>query len=266
MNIYKQAFSLGLQTEMRYRADFFLGMIGMLFPLCIQYFLWTSIFNSGSGTVHFGYTLPGMLSYAAFAVMTSHIVASGFVYGVNNEIKSGGMAKYLVRPMRYMPYEISCFLGGRCVSLVLSSILIISTSIIFNTIWHNTVSFQNVLLYFLIITLSIVLNFVIYFAIAGVGFWMRDASGAIFIITVVGNIISGGIFPLDIFSGNIQFILKLFPFAYTNYFPVSVLCGRTVGSDIYRGVILQLGWILILLFLQQMVWKRGLKRYTAVGG
>ncbi len=266
MNIYKQAFSLGLQKAMRYRVNFYVGMISIIFPMCIQYFLWTSIFSSGSQGMHFGYTLPQMLSYAAFAVITSRTIFGGFIYEVNFEIKSGGMAKYLVRPMRYMPYQISCYLGEKFVSILLSSVLIVVVSVVFNTRWPNTITLQNVLLYFLVLVFAIVLNFVLYFSICGAGFWMRDASGAIFIITVVGNIISGGVFPLDIFSGRIQFILKLFPFSYTNYFPVSVLCGRTVGSDIYLGMMVQLSWILIVLSIQQIVWKQGVKRYTAVGG
>lgn len=266
MNIYKQAFSLGLQKAMRYRANFYFGMISIIFPICIQYFLWKSIFSSGKEGMYFGYTLPQMLSYAVLAILTSRIIFGGFIYEVNFEIKSGGLAKYLVRPMRYMPYQASCYLGEKFVSILLASILIVTVSIIFNSRWPNTITLPNLVLYFLVLVLAIMLNFVLYFSICGVGFWMRDASGAIFIITVVGNILSGGVFPLDIFSENIQLILKLLPFSYTNYFPVSVLCGRTVGRDICSGIMLQLLWIFIIILIQQVVWRRGAKRYTAVGG
>ena len=266
MNIYKQAFSLGLQKAMRYRVNFYFGMISMVFPMCIQYFLWTSIFSSGEQETHFGYTLPQMLSYAAFAVITSRIIFGGFIYEVNSEIKSGGLAKYLVRPMRYMPYQAVCYLGEKCVSILLGSVLIVVVSILFNTGWSHTITIPNILLYFLVLVFAVILNFVIYFSICGAGFWMRDATGAIFITTVVSNIISGGVFPLDIFSEKLQLILKLFPFSYTNYFPVSVLCGRISGNDIYVGIMLQLSWILIVVLLQQIVWKQGVKRYTAVGG
>ena len=97
-------------------------------------------------------------------------------------------------------------------------------------------------------------------------FWMIDAQGAIFIVTLVGTIVSGGIFPLDIFSSRIQFLLHLLPFPYTSYFPVSVLCGTIGKTEIMEGFLLQAAWIVLCSIISKILWNVGTKRYVAIGG
>jgi ABC-2 type transport system permease protein len=35
---------------------------------------------------------------------------------------------------------------------------------------------------------------------------------------------------------------------------------------VLQGLLIQLGWVLVLLTLNQFLWVRGLRRHTAVGG
>lgn len=46
---------------------------------------------------------------------------------------------------------------------------------------------------------EMILNCVVFYMISGLGFWMEDESGVIFITNLVENIINGGKNPLDIF-------------------------------------------------------------------
>ncbi len=266
MMLYKQAFSLGLQKAMRYRANFFFGMLSFVFPLSIQYFLWTSVFASSDGKKVFGYTLGQMLAYAVFAAVTSRIVSTGFVSEVNMEIKQGGFAKYLVRPMHYLPYEGACVLGEKIMNIFFSSILILIISALLQCYYPGTISGTGLVLYFLSMILAILLNYVLYVCFCGAAFWMRDGSGAVFIMTFVGNIVSGGIFPLDIFSRNVQMVLRSLPFCYTTYFPVSLMNGTISGIEIGKGFLGQVFWIVVMSVLTNIVWSRGTKKYTAVGG
>ena len=51
------------------------------------------------------------------------------------------------------------------------------------------------------------------------------------------------------------------------YFPGAIFSGR-IGSvaEIVHGLGIQLVWVAILLGLGQLLWSRGLRRHTAVGG
>ena len=266
MEIYKQIFMLALKKSFRYRINFFLGLIGFIFPLTIQYFLWTGVFKTSESKIVFGYTLPQMLAYSIFACLTARIISSNFVYEINSDIKEGGLAKYLSRPVNYFGYNLFNYLGEKIGIVITSIIIILILCSIFYIFSSDIIYVSNIILYFITLISALILNFYIYYCISELAFWMRDASGAIFITTLVGNIVSGGIFPLDIFGGTIKRILTFLPFSYTSYFPVSILCNSIGISEIYKGIGMQILWIIIFIIITPRLWQIGIKKYVSVGG
>jgi ABC-2 type transport system permease protein len=266
MKVYKQVFKLGLNKSLQYRANYYLGLVSIIFPLVMQIFLWKGMFIAADGKCVFGYTFPEMLMYAFFACLLAKMISVNYVYEINEDIKNGGLAKYIVRPINYRLYTFFGYLGEKVSMFLCSFVFILLVYVIGNLYSNGFVSVVRFAVFFVILCLSIILNFLIYYAVSGLGFWMRDASGVIFITTLVGNIISGGIFPLDIFPLYVQKMLKLLPFAYTNYFSTSILCGTIRGKEIERGFFMQLLWIVICWKIGEIVWKHGMKIYTAVGG
>jgi ABC-2 type transport system permease protein len=49
-------------------------------------------------------------------------------------------------------------------------------------------------------------------------------------------------------------------------FPVEVLMGKLSAAELALGFGLQLFWLLAAVGLYQETWRRGLRRYSAVGG
>lgn len=264
--LYRQIFKLGFKKSYEYKVNFYMGLVSTVFPLTIQYFLWSGLFENADGGMVFGYTFMQMVSYAVFAVLTTKMISPSFVYEINMEIKEGGLAKYLVRPLSFFKYHFMGYLGEKIGIILCASILIIGFWAGAGWFAGGELSVSRLLLYFASLNLGLILNFTIFYGISSMGFWMIDASGAIFITTLIGTIVSGGIFPLDIFSQGIQNALHLLPFPYTSYFSVSILCGTIGKEGIAAGLGLQLFWIAICGLLSKALWKIGMKRYIAVGG
>jgi ABC-2 type transport system permease protein len=266
MDAYKQVFKLGLMKAFQYRANFYFGLTSIFFPLLIQIFLWKGMYASAPERMLYGYTFPQMIMYACFACLLAKIISPAFAYEINEDIKNGGLAKYIVRPVNYKLYRFFEFLGEKT-SLILFSVLILL--IIYITggyLVYRSINMIRFIIFLPVVCLALVLNFSIFYAVSGLGFWMRESSGVLFIITLVGNIISGGIFPLDIFPHFLQTIFKTLPFSYTNYFSVSILCGTAQPGQILNGIILQLFWIAACWGVGELIWKAGMKNYSAVGG
>lgn len=264
--IYRQVYKLGFKKAFEYRVNFYMGLISTVFPLTIQYFLWSGLFANSENGIVFGYTFIQMLSYSVFAALVTKIISTSFVYEVNMDIKEGGLAKYLVKPISYFKYNFMSYLGEKSGIIVSASILVIAIWGAVSMQGTGDFSLYQLSLFFITLSLGIVLNFIIFYSICSMSFWMIDASGAIFITTLIGTIVSGGIFPLDIFSPKIQSILHILPFPYTSYFPVSILCGRIDGQGIVEGFALQIFWILVCSMMSKMLWKFGTKKYVAIGG
>jgi ABC-2 type transport system permease protein len=64
----------------------------------------------------------------------------------------------------------------------------------------------------------------------------------------------------------IQAAAVLLPFRYMLGFPVEVLMGGLAPGELALGFALQTAWLLAALSIYQLVWRRGLRRYSAVGG
>ncbi len=264
--IYRQVYKLGFKKSYEYRANFYMGLLSVIFPLTIQYFLWTGLFRSSKSGIVFGYTFSQMIAYAVFASLVTKIISSTFVYEINTDIKEGGLAKYLVRPISYFKYNFMSYLGEKS-GIILSAILIIAAVWLgINALGNSGFNAAQLLFFLIALILGMILNFIIFYGICSMAFWMIDASGAIFITTLIGTIVSGGIFPLDIFNTQVQFILHLLPFPYTSYFPVSILCGTITDSKIPEGFLLQIIWIIITICISKILWSIGTKRYVSVGG
>jgi ABC-2 type transport system permease protein len=74
-------------------------------------------------------------------------------------------------------------------------------------------------------------------------------------------------FPLDLLPAGVFRVAQFLPFYYQTYFPVAIFTGRLndIGL-IWQGLGIQLAWVLIFLVFNQLLWARGLRRHTAVGG
>ena len=78
--------------------------------------------------------------------------------------------------------------------------------------------------------------------------------------------LSGGIFPLDVFGEGINRVLNLLPFKYLIAYPANIINGRLTMTEILNGAMIQSIWILILFVVAHRVWVWGLKKYVAAGG
>ena len=122
-NKYACTFRMGLQEAMEYRFDFVMTLISMVFPVITSVCLWTAV-NEGSGNIaDTGYTYPQLLLYTILAALMSKLITGGFEAEINEDIKMGGLNKYLVKPVSYMKYRYCAFMGNRLPGLLLFLIL-----------------------------------------------------------------------------------------------------------------------------------------------
>jgi len=63
----------------------------------------------------------------------------------------------------------------------------------------------------------------------------------------------------------VQRISAWMPFKWTFQFPIEVLIGQVPTAEIWRGLGMQLVWVAIGGAAILLVWRRALRRFTAVG-
>ena len=263
---YIKSYTLGIQSAMEYRINFILSILSAVFPIIMQYYLWTAIFSSSHASTVYGYTYSEMIMYTVLAALVSKLVATGFEWEISDDIKNGGLNKYIIKPIGYFPYRVCCFLGQKTLHMGMMFILISILLALANMLWGVNVELLRVIIFLVTSLLAIVLNFLLFYSISSIAFWAHDA-GAMFIITgLLVNIVSGGVFPLDIFGDKLLRIFDFLPFKYTISYPVNVLSGKLEYGSALQGIMIQCIWIFIFTALSNLCWKAGMKKYVAVGG
>lgn len=263
---YAKAFELGFQAELEYRLNFLLSLLSAAYPVFIQYFLWTAIYLNTPGNIVFGYTYQQMMAYTFLAGLVGRIVRTGFEYEIMEDVKSGKFSKFLVQPLGYFPYRIASYFGGKVPNLAILLAILAVVLIGLNAIWGITVGLPRLLLFLVAIVLAVALNFLIFYGISAISFWLVEIGFLFEGIRIVFILFSGGIFPLEVFGPTFMRVMTFLPFMYTISFPIKVLNGTLTIDQVWQGICVQLFWIGVMYLAASLLWRVGSKRFVSVGG
>ncbi|XOK61778.1 ABC transporter permease [Paenibacillus elgii] len=263
---YVVAFRIGFQSSLEYRFNFFLSLFSAVFPIVVHYYIWTAVYASSGESGLFGYSYQEMIMYTIIAAVVSKLVITNMEHAIAEDIKSGGLNKYMVKPIAYFGFRICSFIGQRLIYVVISLLVILALTFALNSFYKQHTGLERLLAFFLSLCLSVILSFLISYALCAFAFWLSEISYFFVVTSLLVNIMSGGMFPLEIFGEGLQQLFRYLPFHYMIYFPVNVLNGKIVDGLIWQGIAGQGIWIGLMLIVCHLAWKRGMKRYLGLGG
>ena len=258
-------FALGFQGALIYRWGFFLRVFSSLLPLVVTWFVWGAVYE-GKGTLS-GYSWAAMMAYY-FSLL---ILDNGFApteddFQIAADIRDGKISQILLRPMNYGVYRFLLFVSSRAAHLLFAAVPLGVLLWGFREVFADVPLSRTLLPAFFAFCGSAVLQFAISFMTGLLAFWLLEIGGIVFILFSLEFLIGGHIFPIDLLPEPWRTLAIASPFGSEYWFPVSVLLGHVQGAALWKGFLLQGFWIAAALLLSAFIWKRGLKRYTAVGG
>jgi len=174
---------------MEYRADFLLSILSGSFAIIIQCFLWTAVYGTGKDANHYGYTYGQMMTYTVMAGIITKLVATGFEYEIADDIKNGGLNKFIVQPMNYFIYRISCFFGRKSLQLLIITVMTVAVLLIFRSFFRLNAGLGNLLLFLPPILAALVLNFLIFLCVSTLAFWLTEIWAAFIGMNLVINML-----------------------------------------------------------------------------
>lgn len=135
-----------------------------------------------------------------------------------------------------------------------------------NRFWGVTMELPRILAFLATLVLAVTLNFLIFYCFSAMSFWIVEVGFLFEGIRIVTVLLSGGIFPLEVFGERFMQVTSLLPFKYTVNYPINVLNGTISTSGALQGLLMQCIWIGVTLLLSSALWRVGGRRYVAVGG
>ncbi len=246
-----------------YRLNFAVWRLRVFLSLISTYFLWLTLLPKGS-TIGI-YNQASMLTYILGGSIMYSIVMSTRAAGVADDIVQGNLSNYLLRPVNYIFYYFSKDIGDKAMNIAFS---LFEISLVF-LLLRPPFFIQTNLLYIIPFTISVLLavciNFYLNMMLSFIGFFSSEAWAPRFIFYILLTFFAGSLFPLDIFPAPIYLFLKLLPFSYLLYSPMKIYLGQMSPLNIAINLVLAILWTVLLYFFVNLLWKKGLRLYTAEG-
>tara|TARA_B100000700_G_scaffold330010_1_gene454147 strand:- start:3523 stop:4329 length:807 start_codon:yes stop_codon:yes gene_type:complete len=121
----------------------------------------------------------------------------------------------------------------------------------------------NVLLSILVILSTFTIRFLMHWLFSMACFWTDRASAVERLLLIPYVFLSGLVAPLEAYPESIQNFSRMTPYPYLIAFPSKVLMGDfTYLSIFFKGIII---WGVVFFILSKIIWKLGLKKYSAMG-
>jgi ABC-2 type transport system permease protein len=267
MQKYWHIVTVGIQNNLTYRFNFLARTVFGFIPLMAIIFVWKAIYAGKGGADVGSYSLPQMISYYLIVTIVDALTAvSEDDWQIAADIKDGNISQFLLKPINYLGYRLCLFLSGRMTYIAVTAVPLVLFIFCFRKYFVLPPNWTALGCFLLSTSLTALLQFFTSYAMAMLAFWVLEVSTFIFILYAFEYIASGHLFPLDILPPALERVLHYTPFPYQMYFPVSIYMGRTSGTELLHGLAAQAGWVVVAWVIASAAWKRGIKKYSAVGG
>lgn len=259
LRVYKDSLFYGLSQVTNYRSEIWLNITNKLISLAGVIFLWSIIGKFSSDVAE----TKLLISYFLIANGVQGLVDAEslrFSKAINHEIKLGGLNSHLLRPVNPVLYIYTNFLGSRGINLIMTVFLILIgfTFLPRITLWQSA-------LFLLCLLMALVIAFVFNLFIGTLSFWTPESHHLQNVMSHVLRVFSGVLIPISFFSGTSKSILIHSPLPSLGYLPAIVMQSKVITPEILTVIISTTFWCLTLLPLSFWFWKKGLKRYEAIG-
>lgn len=265
---YLHVINIGIQNTLVYRINFLFRSLFGLIPLLATIYLWKAVYASkGGGSEVAGYPLAGMISYYLIVTVVDMFTAvNEDDWQIAADIRDGNINQFLLKPIDYLTFRLCLFGAGRLVYSAVAFVPVLGFILMQRQYFVAPPNWEMFGWFLVSMLMTALLQFFISYTMALLAFWVLEVSTFIFILYAFEYIAGGHLFPLDILPPAAMNILNFTPFPYQMFFPVSIYLGRTTGAELWQGLLIQAVWVLAAYGVARLVWKRGLRKYTAVGG
>jgi ABC-2 type transport system permease protein len=232
----------------------------------ITIFFWVLIYQGDSTRNLNGFTLHNIITYFIIGGIFRIFIfqSSGFQY--SQMIKDGSLGPALLKP-----YRISMVLYFKNLAVSVTGIIPQVTLLMFllpfiskYLTWNFRL--ENIVFVFLFIVIESVSSHLLWSLFGYMAFWFEESNAVMWSFAVLLNMATGMFMPLDFFPKWSLAVLEVLPFASWGYIPTKTYLGLYTSETLFSLFLIHVLWIGILFLANKFFWKKGIRKYSSVGG
>jgi ABC-2 type transport system permease protein len=210
-----------------------------------------------------GFTTGEFAAYYIILMLVNHLTFTWIMWEYDYRVRTGSLSFALLRPVHPIHADIADNVSYKLLTLVVMIPTAALLTLAFRPDWH-WVPWAILALAPVLVTAFIV-RFVVEWTLAMSAFWMTRITAINQGFFVIMLFLSGQIAPLELMPRPIQLVATLLPFRWVVSFPVELALGRLTPLDALLGFAAQLVWLGLSLLILRVVWRAGVRQYSAVG-
>ena len=260
--LYVQQFKTTFAMMLQYRAALVIWMIGHVLEPLIYLIVWSTVSNTGGGSIG-EYTTREFAGYFILLMLVNHVSYTWVMYEFEYRIREGTLSFSLLKPVHPIHSDIADNISAKMITLPFMLLIAAGLAVIFHpsispSPWAVAACIPALILAFLV-------RFLLEWTLAQAAFWTTRVSAINQAYFALMLFLSGQIAPLTLFPSPIQAVAAILPFRWMIGFPVELLLGRLTAVEVLMGLGAQAVWLVVSFVLVRIVWRAGVKIYSAVG-
>ena len=253
-----------LSVMFQYRGEIILWAVwGVIYP-AVAIAMWSAaIAGSATGGDIGGYAARDFAAYFLLTMIAGHVTTAWDVYEMGWQVRSGRISPKLLRPVLPIWEAMSDNLAYKLLTLAVLvpiwCVVIWLTEPRFQTQWIHVIFGIPALL------LAAALSFIWGYVVAIASFWVTKMDAVSEMWFAMSLFFGGRLGPISVMPWPLGSVAAALPFQWMIWFPSEALIGRLDAATMLQGLAWQMGWLILGLIAFRVVWRRGLKHYSAVG-
>lgn len=254
--------AIDMGMAVTYRGEMLLFMLTLIVTPIVSLLVWRAALASGA---EFPVDAEYLTTYFVLLCLVVMLTSSWISGHLAQMIRLGELSAWLIRPGSVHLNGLANNVSEKALKFVWLFPMVLILWWVFRASVRIPGDPIRWLLFGLGVILAAVLTYAIDVLVAGFAFWIDDVSGLDRARILLTSVLSGQVVPLALMPDWAQGFIEFQPFRFMVSFPLELLVGELDGRAIALGFAAQLGYVVVTLTCVRLLWRRGLRLYSAVG-
>jgi ABC-2 type transport system permease protein len=261
-NIYLALFVANFQQATQYRVQSVLWLLFAIIRPVVFLAAWSAAATAQGGEIG-DFSVGDFAAYYVCVTLVSQLTMSWDAYDFEFEIRQGKLAPKLLRPLHPLHYAVVANIVYKVTTLpaLIPALVLIAYTFQarFDTqLWHAALFIPSVLL-------AAALRFIFGWAVASFAFWTTRIHAIMHLYDRLAFLFAGQVAPLSLLPGPLAALGYALPFGYMLWAPSEILRGGVTFDQAGLMLAAQLAWLVVSWLAFVVVWRLGLRQFSAVG-
>ncbi len=262
LKIYIAHCKVWIALQFQYRVAMIIWLLGLVIQPVIYMIVWANVAEANGGAVD-GLTAGDFAAYFIAAMIVNHLAYTWHMWEYDYIIRQGKLSPRLLRPMHPIHADIAENISFKILTMIVMVPTTVALILLFNPTWNPLP--WSLVAFIPSIIMAFIIQFMFGWCVAILAFFTTRVMAIIRMYFLGKFFLGGQMAPLSLLPAGLQTLANFTPYPSMVYFPVQLLLGKLTPEDVARGLFVQLFWVAVSIVCMKLLWRAGVKRYSAFG-